>query len=394
MKDKSLVKYLRHILVFCLLIAALTSTAETIRVNIFSQSKIKTLVFTTEEGKYSLVADNRMLMRLKKNAIIYFTIVGKAISVWDQDEHLGIFNELYLTASSRKSIFKVEPAVPSLKARTYDGDLKVTAVNGNLKIENYVDVNDYLSGVVESEAGPRAPYEYYKTQAIISRTYLYEKIWREGVDKYTLMDDVSHQVYLSRSHRNNIIRQAVAHTTDLIIVDSTNNPITAVFHSNSGGQTANSEDVWLSPTPYLKSVIDTFSISQHNYIWRDTVSTERWIKYLTANGIKINSPKARTDNMTYSPTSRDRCYRYMADTIPLKKIRSDFGFKSAWFSIKPKPGGKVLEFTGYGYGHGVGLSQEGAMEMARRSYSFLDIINFYYQGVQVVNIHNIEKKKD
>ncbi|MBQ4230304.1 MAG: hypothetical protein II671_02020, partial [Salinivirgaceae bacterium] len=98
--------------VFLFAFAALGARAETVRVNIFSQSKIKTLVFTTDEGKYSLVADNRMLMRLKKNAIIYFTIVGKGISVWDQDEHLGIFSELYLTASTRKSIFKVEPAVP------------------------------------------------------------------------------------------------------------------------------------------------------------------------------------------------------------------------------------------------------------------------------------------
>lgn len=392
MKNKLLANFIKHILAFLIFTIAFAANAEEVRVTIFSQSQIKTLVFETEEGKYSLVADNRLLMRLKKNAIIYFTIVGKGISVWDQDEHLGIFNELYLTASSRRSIFKVEPAVPALKARSYDGDLKVTAVGGNLKIENYVDVNDYLSGVVESEAGPRAPYEYYKTQAIISRTYLYEKIWREGVDKYTLMDNVNHQVYLSRNHKNNIIRQAVNHTTDLIIVDSTNMPIIAVFHSNSGGQTANSEDVWLSSTPYLKSVIDSFSLKQHNSIWRDTVSADRWIKYLTTNGIKINTPKAKIDNLTYSPTSRERCYRYMTDTIPLKKIRTDFGFKSAWFSIKPKAGGRVLEFTGYGYGHGVGLSQEGAMEMARRNYSFIDIINFYYRGVQIVNIHNIEKR--
>ncbi|MBQ4231223.1 MAG: hypothetical protein II671_06705, partial [Salinivirgaceae bacterium] len=61
--------------------------------------------------------------------------------------------------------------------------------------------------------------------------------------------------------------------------------------------------------------------------------------------------------------------------------------------ISPRPGGKVLEFIGYGYGHGVGLSQEGAMEMARRNYSFLDIINFYYKGVRVVNIRNIERQQ-
>lgn len=382
-----MVKLYKLLLLVLFALLTMSSSAETIRVTIFCQEKLKTIVFSTEEGKYSLVADNRMLMRLRKNTIIYFTVVGKGISVWDQDEHLGIFNELYLTASTRKSIFKIEPAVPAIKARSYDGDLKVTVVGGNLKAENYVDVNDYLSGVVESEAGPRAPYEFYKTQAIISRTYLYEKIWREGIDKYNLVDDVSHQVYLNRSHRNNLIRQAVAHTTDLIIIDSTNTPITAVFHSNSGGQTVNSEDVWLSSTPYLKSVVDTFSNKQRNSVWHDTVSVDRWIKYLKNNGIKINSEKARQDNLSYNPTSRDKFYRYMTDTIPLKKIRTDFGFKSTWFSIKQR--GNVLEFTGRGYGHGVGLSQEGAMEMARRNYSFVDIINFYYKNIKIVNIRNV-----
>lgn len=387
-----MVRVVRLLLVVALTLAVLAVKAETVRVSVYSQDKIKTLVFSTEEGKYSLVADNRLLMRLKKNAIIYFTIVGRRVSVWDQDEHLGIFDELYLTASTKKSIFKIEPAVPAMKPRTYDGDLKVTALGGNLKIENYVDVNDYLSGVVESEAGPKAPYEYYKTQAIISRTYLYALIWRDGVETYNLMDDVSHQVYLNRCHRNSIIRQAVSHTTDLIIVDSTNNPISAVFHSNSGGQTANSEDVWLSPLPYLKSVADTFSIGQHNSVWHDTVSADRWIKYLQDNGIKITDSQSRTDNMAYNPSSRDRCYRYKTDTLPLKKIRADFGFKSAWFSIKPN--GNVLEFTGHGYGHGVGLSQEGAMEMARQNYSFLDIINFYYRNVKVMNIRNISRNVD
>ena len=109
-----MVKFYRYILIVFLAFVTLWAKAETVRVTVFSQSDIKTLVFSTEEGKYSLVADNRLLMRLKKNAIIYFTIVGKKISVWDQDEHLGIFSELYMTASARKSIFKIEPAVPSL----------------------------------------------------------------------------------------------------------------------------------------------------------------------------------------------------------------------------------------------------------------------------------------
>lgn len=366
----------------------LVAHAEQVRVNIFSQSKIKTLVFSTEEGKYSLSADTHVLQRLKKNSIIYFTVVGKKISVWDQDEHLGIFEELYLSASGRKSIFKAEPAVPAQKARTYDGSLKVTVENGCLKLINYVSVNDYLAGVVESESGIKAPYEYYKTQAIISRTYLYEMIGREGKDKYLLVDNVNHQVYLNRSYRNSLIRQAVNQTTDLIIVDSTRRPINAVFHSNSGGQTANSEDVWLSALPYLRSVADSFSLKQRQSVWHDTVSVNRWVNYLIANGINATNARTFPSRLNYDATQRSKYYYYGTDSIMTRKIREDFKFRSAWFSIKAE--GNVLKFTGYGYGHGVGLSQEGAMEMARRKLSYLDIIHFYYKDVEIVNLRELK----
>jgi stage II sporulation protein D len=368
----------------------LSAKAEDVHVNIFNQFSIKTVVITPVEGKYKMMANHTMEIKLRKNNIVYFTVVGDSISAWDQDGHLGIFKQIIFSASSKNSVFKIEPAFPVLKARTYDGDLKIESNGENLKITNMVDVIDYLAGVVEGEAGPKAPFEFYKTQAIISRTYLYEIIGREGEENYNLADDVSHQVYLNRCYKNPQIHQAVVHTNDLVIVDSSMQLIMAAFHSNSGGQTANSEDVWLKPMSYLKSIADTFSINQKNAIWTDTLPVDKWLSYLKQNGIKISDDKARADNLVFNPLYRNKYYCYQDDTIPLRKIRQDFGFRSAWFSIKTE--GNNVVFTGKGYGHGVGLSQEGAMEMARLNYSFLDIICFYYKDVKVVNYRQLNRQ--
>ncbi len=379
-------------LVFNFLFVLIVSgiSAQPISINIFNQQNIKTVVVSPNEGKYILASEHQRELKLKRNNIVYFTVVGDSVSAWDQDGLLGVFSSVTFTAKAKNSNFKIEPAYPALPARYYDGNLLIASNGTSLKIINEVDINDYLAGVVEGEAGPKAPFEFYKAQAIISRTYLFEKITREGNDKYQLVDDVSQQVYLNRCFRNPIIRQAVAHTNNLVIVDSSLQLITAAFHSNSGGQTANSEDVWLKPTPYLKAVVDTFSLNQRNTIWYDTIPVEKWIKYLKANGIKITDEKTRLDNLAFQPTTRAKYFWYQNDTIPLRKIRQDLGLRSSWFSIKQE--GNYVIFSGKGYGHGVGLSQEGAMEMARLNYSFLDIIYFYYKNVKVINYHQIEKQ--
>ena len=97
----------------------------------------------------------------------------------------------------------------------------------------------------------------------------------------------------------------------------------------------------------------------------------------------MDSDDAKIDNLYFEQPLRTRYYVYGNDTLPLRKIREDLKLRSTWFSFKPE--GNYLIFIGRGYGHGVGLSQEGAMQMARENYSFLDIIHFYYKQVKVVH---------
>ncbi|MBI9065879.1 MAG: SpoIID/LytB domain-containing protein [Salinivirgaceae bacterium] len=339
------------------------------------------MIISPIDGKYEFLTEQGKVYKLKKNNIIYFTALKDSISVWDLDQHIGIFKTIKFNSLSKNSLCKVESAYPALTPRNYNGNFTINTQNGELCVLNYTDIDTYLAGVVEAEAGPNAPYEFYKSQAIISRTYLLEIINREGKQKYILGDDVNHQVFKGVSTKNELILQAVQHTNDLVIIDTLQRLITAAFHSNSGGQTLNSEDVWLSSTSYLKGTPDPFSLDQRNTFWQDSILLSDWYKYLENNGIIIDS--IDTDSLTFLQKNRLKYLEIKNDTIPLRKIREDFKLRSTWFSLIPK--GNYLFIEGRGYGHGVGLSQEGGMEMARQNYSFLDIIHFYYKNVKVVN---------
>lgn len=371
-------RYLTFILTFLLSNA---NAFENIRVSIFNQFDVKTVAISPIEGKYQFSSEKGIIYKLKKNNIIYFTAVGDSISVWDLDKHLGIFKQINFMGLTRQSVFKIESAYPALPTRYYEEDIEITCTNHKLSIVNYVSINNYLAGVVEAESGPNAELEFYKSQAVISRTYLYDRITREGEDKYFIGDDVNYQVYKGKCMLNPAIRTAVVHTEGLVIVDSNQHLITATFHSNSGGQTANSEDVWQSATSYLKTTPDPFSIDKKNTIWRDTITTIEWEKYLNKQGIQLTDQHKHAA-FNYKQEQRQKYYTIANKTVPLRQIRKDFRLRSTWFSFYQERGNIVI--VGRGYGHGVGLSQEGAMEMAIQQFSFSDIIHFYYQNIKVV----------
>jgi stage II sporulation protein D len=71
----------------------------------------------------------------------------------------------------------------------------------------------------------------------------------------------------------------------------------------------------------------------------------------------------------------------------LKEIRSDFNLKSTYFSVEDA--GETLIFKGKGFGHGIGLCQEGAIRMAKTGYSYSDIIHYYFKNVNIVNLNSL-----
>jgi stage II sporulation protein D len=129
-------------------------------------------------------------------------------------------------------------------------------------------------------------------------------------------------------------------------------------------------------------VIDTYCTSQPNARWQKIIPLDEWINYLVKKGFQLN-PNIVTD-FSFQQLNRIPMYTVNNITIPVRQIRNDWQLRSTFFSIAVEDRNVTLQ--GHGYGHGVGLCQEGAMEMGRRGFKYGDIISFYYKYVNLVPV--------
>jgi stage II sporulation protein D len=268
----------------------------------------------------------------------------------------------------------------------YDDNLLVIPADRYLTLVNRVDMDKYLAGVVEAESGANAEKEFYKAQSILCRTYALKQMDRHSSEGFSLCDGPHCQAYNGRSNSNPGILEAIIETSGLILADYNFKLITAAYHANSGGQTQRASDVWLSDVDYLQSVVDPYSLHQNHAKWQDTISFEEWKAYLLKNGMK--SVNKIPDEIIYVEQMRRKKFFILdKDSIKMTKIREDWGFKSAFFDMFPD--GENVLVWGKGYGHGIGMSQEGAMKMARDDFSYQDILQFYFHEVRLMDYRDL-----
>lgn len=382
-------KYLRFAFVFCFLFSGLSlANAGLVTVRILTTKVINTFIFSPAAGSYKMYGDGKLISdSVDPSAIYQMSIAGDSILLKTFEKTIGKFYSISTFAQSTTSSFKIKSVIPESKVRIYDDHLTVqlSPDKKQFLLINKVDLEKYISGVVESESGTRTSLEYYKLQSILCRTYLLANINRHVPEGFEVCDDVHCQAYLSKNKEEDITK-AVADTKGLVVVDNDLNLITAAFHSNCGGQTVNSQDVWSIATSYLKSVKDTFCLKQPHARWQRSIPLEDWKAYLQLkhkypvdDSVKMNTATSFTQNYGRSVYFTDKDLK-----IPLKVIRSDFQLKSTYFSVEQQ--GDNIVFNGRGYGHGVGLCQEGAMRMAALKYSYKSILGFYYKDVHLVDL--------
>ncbi len=342
---------------------------------------VKTIMFTPTSGEYEIFADNKSVLRILKNEIIQIYSQKGKVGLKSLSKSYGLFSKVEIKKLSRINSFRIKPVLPSLDSRNYDGWLSITANSNYLLLINHVNIESYIAGVVMAEGGPKSPIEYYKSQALLCRTYAIGHKYRHKSEGFELCDGVHCQVYKGMNENIADIEIACEQTKGLIIVDSSGKIITAAYHSNCAGETVNSENVWSNSASYLKSVKESYCKKSPHAKWETTIKLSDWKAYLIENGFKGIDSLSASD---FELIQRERYIYYSinGDSIQLKKVRLDWNFKSTFFSIIPLD--DELFIRGYGYGHGVGLCQEGAMEMARQGFNYKQIIKHYYQNVKIV----------
>ena len=360
--------------------------ATDLSVRIFSEKPSSAYVFTPALGLYHIYdSEEKRMLELQEDQSIVLRVEAENIALWQGDSLLGVYPSLALDGEGLKAIFSIYPEGAPGEIRYYDDHLEVGVENGRLFLINVVNVENYVAGVTQSEVRSISDkLDFYKIQAVIARTYAINNLRRHMNEGYHLCDGVHCQVYKSRNNTP-LILTATVQTAGELIVDTGDQVITASFFSNSGGETVASEDVWRYEIPYLRPVRDTFSLSMRNAFWTKEMGRQEFLNFLER---QYHYP-IRDEKMVDSALNFKQVRRkvYFPNQIPLKNIRQDLNLRSTYFSVSVQ--GDRVKLSGRGYGHGVGLSQEGAVRMVDLGYSVEEVIRFYYTGVSIKHMDQL-----
>jgi len=305
-------------------------------------------------------------------------------------------------------------------------DIHLTRGKTGMTIVNRLPLEQYLYGVIAREMSPTWHLEALKAQSVASRTYALYNLNKHQGDEYDVWATTSNQVYGGRESEVPQVIKAVDDTAGQVIM-SQGKVISAYFHSSSGGYTENSENVWGGYEPYLRGNVD-YDQNSPQYQWEKQLTVNELTAIMAKAGYKIGTIKViELAPLTSPPMSipergvsgRVKVMQLIGSTgstqVSGEEIRKVLGLKSALFdvhvmesnlsplhgqgSIINKPGihqmsgrpSETILISGFGWGHGLGLSQWGAKAMAEQgpqgdSTYFKEILKHYYQGTTIKKV--------
>jgi stage II sporulation protein D len=267
--------------------------------------------------------------------------------------------------------------VPILLAggRAAGGELLVRIRDANGSVAR-IALEPYVERAVAGEVWPSWPVEALKAQAVVARTYALHERQRNATQRW----DVESSVLSQRFARGPVaqrIRTAARATRGEYLAWS-DAPILAAFHSSAGGRTASASEVWGEDLPYLRSV-DSPDDAAPDYFWTYQIGLDDLRAALREAGLDPRGRHVRV--LERSPSGRAARLEVLGARLSGRDLREILGgraLRSALFDVRVEDAN--ARFLGSGAGHGVGLCQWGARELALRGRSYAEILRHYYPG--------------
>ena len=283
---------------------------------------------------------------------------------------------------------------------------------GSWTLVEHVPIERYLKGVVPYEIGANSPDAALEAQAVLARTWAVANSHRFKVDGYNLCSDTQCQVYKDPSKASQKIKTAIKKTAGKILTWN-NKPINTVYHATNGGVMASIEEAWsTNPVSYLQMRLDgpkswsnkvDLPLSNQKYLKSFLFSKSeafgsdhplfRWKRTLDASQISKQLNQAQKVSSSFYPKKIKTIRRGTSGRVTSLKIEGNIGsaiflkvdeirrvlkqLPSTLFVVKEIKEGKWL-FSGGGFGHGVGMSQSGAIELAKNGWTTKQILSHYY----------------
>ncbi|MFA6308444.1 MAG: SpoIID/LytB domain-containing protein [Clostridia bacterium] len=356
---------------------------------------------------------------------IVIALSGNTLFMYDKSS--GAFQIHPNTANS--------PLMFKLNNQHFRGNLEVKRLtNSDMTLVNVIKPQLYLYGVVPSEMLSNSKLEALKAQAICAGTYTYNCLKKHSSLGFDLCSTVDCQMYLGYDNEEASTNRAVDETIGKIITYK-GSAAEINYYNSSGGKTEDVRNVWGNSCPYLISVDDPYEAPGTEWVQERTPAYIKgrlsdWgynIGDVTAVTATKKAPSGRVTEVVVKGTKGSK-------TFTIERCRTFFGLKSQWYTISSPDktyfranGGKVENrdfkgmtvvtskgtqiltgvnnvvtlingantkksvsltpgayiFTGRGWGHGVGMSQEGAMGFARHGYTCTQILKHYFPGTEI-----------
>lgn len=282
----------------------------------------------------------------------------------------------------------------SINGLTVGGRVLIKRQNGRMIVVNELGLEEYLKGVVPAEMNAAWHPEALKVQAIAARTYAVYQIRQNGKKDFDLVGTTKDQAYLGRAQADGPAGRAVDDTRGQVLVLG-GVPIFAAFHSTAAGPTEDAIHVWSMDVPYLKGVECPFDMNSPYYQWRTDVSMPLLERRLREEGYPVGVVATITPAV-YSKAGRVVQVRILHSDGELylrgEDLRRVIGYTtlaSTQFDLEVF--GLRMQFTGRGAGHGVGMCQWGAKELAERGYAAEAILRYYYPGTDIRDLSRLAR---
>jgi len=325
----------------------------------------------------------------------------------------------------------------SYNGHNYRGGIMVKRFLGSdLTVINHLGMDEYLYGVLPWEMSKSWPIEALKAQAVAARNFAISNYGKYSYLGFNLCNTHNSQAYVGYDYEGASCNRAVDETEGQLLMWN-GKIVSAFYHANSGGFTEDSENIWSAEVPYLRGVRDDFSIGGSNYSWKLEYTEDSLSKILRNAGYDVGKS---IDISIASKSQNNHVLELLiesekSDVSLLKNnMRTIFGYdrlRSTLFDVKkdndlycmngsiltervPAKGIAVLNgdgkisgiafenchvlgaagekenpeaenfvIEGKGWGHGLGMSQEGAKAMAENGYDYRDILSFYYKDTTI-----------
>ena len=332
-------------------------------------------------------------------------IQGKAVSYTAED--LGKPGEI-ITLDGGDEGITVTSIQRNYGNPTYKGMLKIKKTENQeaLYLINELPLETYLEGVVPSEMPSSYHQEALKAQAVCARTYAWKQMEDSCLEKYgaDVDDSVNFQVYQN---------QAQAETTDDAVactkgqVMTHNGELIQAYYFSTSAGTTSTDQIWGadSAAPYLKSVACRFDQDQPWGSWKVDIPWEKLADSTALynkgklQGLLVTK-KSESGAVTGLTVNTDLGSFLVEGEYDVRSFLTPAGCQiiqhdgsttaggnllpSAYFTMEQKAGSAVY-IRGKGYGHGVGMSQSGADQMAAEGYTWREILEYFFNEIQITS---------